>query len=458
MAGIGFELQRVLRKGGIGSFVKVALSGIMIVAGPWLLSIVGIFLIGRFADFTLQEGRGLFMGVIIYSYAFSLFIFGGSHYIFTRLLSDLIYLEKNRQAASLLVFFSLFVMILAAGISIVGMSRITLPGISHPLLFKTFAVAFFVIINLAWLLMIFISLLKKYVAIFLVFLGGMTLSLIGVLILGRIMALGGAMLGFTAGQGFIVILLLIMSFQEYRPGKAKETIKDLVAYFPKYRFLFLSGLFYYWGIWIDKMVFWATVGQPVPGTFFRLFDTYDIPVYLANLTMIPGLVYFIVVLETGFYTYLKDFLQSLSQGILGDIRTRKQLLLTKLKQGLREQSLFQGVITAAFLILAPSLGRLFGGIDVTLLRITMLAVFFQLLFLTEMTFLFYFELYLPSFIAALTYFAVNLAGSLTTVLTGTGFFGLSYLGAGIAASLICALFLFKAVRKADRLILARYTT
>ena len=97
MAGIGFELQRVLRKGGIGSFVKVALSGIMIVAGPWLLSIVGIFLIGRFADFTLQEGRGLFMGVIIYSYAFSLFIFGGSHYIFTRLLSDLIYLEKNRQ-------------------------------------------------------------------------------------------------------------------------------------------------------------------------------------------------------------------------------------------------------------------------------------------------------------------------------------------------------------------------
>jgi uncharacterized membrane protein len=88
----------------------------------------------------------------------------------------------------------------------------------------------------------------------------------------------------------------------------------------------------------------------------------------------------------------------------------------------------------------------------------MLGVFFQLLFLTEMTFLFYFELYLPSFIAALTYFAVNLAGSLTTVLTGTRFFGLSYLGAGITASLICALFLFKAVRKADRLILARYTT
>jgi len=458
VAGIGFELQRVLRRGGIGSFVKVALSGIMIVAGPWLLSIIGIFLIGRFAGFTLREGRSLFMGVIIYSYAFSLFIFGGSHYIFTRLLSDLIYLKKNRQAASLLLFFSLIVIVLAAGISVTAMLRISVPGVSHPLLFKSFAVAFFVIINLAWLLMIFISLLKKYVAIFLVFLGGMTLSVIGVLFLGRIMALGGAMLGFFAGQGLTVVLLLILSFQEYRPAEVKETLKALVAYFPKYGFLFLSGLFYYWGIWIDKMVFWITVGQPVPGTFFRLFDTYDIPVYLANLTMIPGLVYFIVVLETDFYSHLKGFLQSLGEGILGDIQKRKNLLLVKLKAGLREQSLFQGVITAAFLILAPSLSRIFSGLDVSLLRITMLAVFFQLLFLTEMTFLFYFEQYRPSFVAALAYFIVNLGGSLATAYSGKEFFGLSYLAAGIVSSMICALYLFKIVHKADRLVLARYTT
>ena len=125
---------------------------------------------------------------------------------------------------------------------------------------------------------------------------------------------------------------------------------------------------------------------------------------------------------------------------------------------MREQNLFQGVVTAAFLILAPYLARLFSGLDVSLLRITMLAVFFQLLFLTEMTFLFYFELYLPSFLAALAYFTVNLAGALATALSGTGFYGLSYLGAGIAGSLICALFLFRAVDKADRLILARYTT
>jgi uncharacterized membrane protein len=116
------------------------------------------------------------------------------------------------------------------------------------------------------------------------------------------------------------------------------------------------------------------------------------------------------------------------------------------------------MITAAFLILAPSISRIFGGLEVSLLRITMLAVFFQLLFLTEMTFLFYFEQYRLTSIAALAYFAVNLGGSLATVISGTGFFGLSYLAAGAVSSLICALYLFRIVHKADRLVLARYTT
>ena len=41
---------------------------------------------------------------------------------------------------------------------------------------------------------------------------------------------------------------------------------------------------------------------------------------------------------------------------------------------------------------------------------------------------------------------------------GTNLFGYSYIAAGVVASVICALFLFKTIHKADRLILARYTT
>ncbi len=54
MAGIGFELQRVLKQGGMTGVFKVALAGIIIVAGPWLISILGIFSLSRFAGFALE--------------------------------------------------------------------------------------------------------------------------------------------------------------------------------------------------------------------------------------------------------------------------------------------------------------------------------------------------------------------------------------------------------------------
>ncbi len=460
MAGIGFELQRVLRKGGMTSFLQVALSGVIIVAGPWLLSIIGIFLISRFAGFALKEGAGLFMGVIIYSYAFSLFIFGGTHYVFTRFISDLIYMEKKKEAAAALILASIIMILLSGLIGFTGVLNIGAPELSHPFLFKISSLAFFVIINVLWLLMIFISLLKRFKSIFVVFLSGMTISVIGLSLLGRALALGGAMLGFALGQLFTVILLFILSFRDYPPGNPFKPAKELFKYFSRYRYLFLSGLFYYWGIWIDKIVYWLTVGEKVPGSFIRLFELYDIPVYLANLTMIPGLIYFVVVAETDFYIYLKAFLNSIGRDIYKTIQERKYKLIARMKQGVREQSIFQGVMTVVFLISAPVISEsLFGGtLDAHILRLTLVAVFFQLLFLTLMTLLFYFELYRYTALSAFIYFLVNLSGSLLTLLApGQAFFGVSYVAAGVIASFTAGAFLFSASKSFDRLILGRYT-
>jgi uncharacterized membrane protein len=464
MAGIGFELQRVLRKGGMGSLVTVALSAIMIVAGPWLLSIAGIFLIGRLASFALEEGRGLFMGVVIYSYAFSLAIFGGIHYTFTRRIADLVYLERRREAVATLLVAGAMVFLLSGAIGLGASFGISSQGLSRPLLFKAFAVLFFAIINVVWLTMIFISLLKRYGSIFLIFLGGMTLSVVGVLLVGRALGLGGAMLGFAAGQLFTAAALLTLTLREIRPGdnqdssKRESVLGALVTYIGRYRHLFLTGLLYTLGIWIDKFVFWIAFGQAVPGGFMRLFDRYDLAVYFANLTLIPGLIFFVVVLETGFYTRLAEFLRALQHGTYLDIKSRKYAMLRQLRTGMREQAMFQGVATAAFLILAPSIVRLFfpGTVELLVLRVTLLAVFFQLLFLVMMTVLFYFEQYREAFLGALLFCGVNLLGALATVLVPWIPFGASYLAAGTAATAATGVFLVSAVRKADRLIYARF--
>jgi uncharacterized membrane protein len=462
MAGIGFELQKILKQGGLAGFFKVALAGIIIVAGPWILSIIGIFLIGRFAGFALAEGRTLFMGVIIYSYAFSLFIFGGTHYIFTRMVADIVYLEKRNEAGAALVLFSALTALLSALVALLAVRHLesgALGALAHAGLFRLGAVLFFTVINLTWLLMIFISLSKRYLAIFIIFLTGISASVAGVVAGGSRLGLGGAMLGFAAGQSLTALLLFVLSLRECPPGSFAAAARRLAAYFPKYRYLFLTGLFYYWGIWIDKIVFWFAFGARVPGTFIFLFDAYDIPVYLANLTMIPGLIYFIVAAETNFYVRLKNFLLALSHGRYGAIMEQKSRLLAEMRTSLGEQSLFQGVLTAFLLLAAPALSAaLFGGgVDGAILRLTLAAVFFHLLFLTALTLLFYLEMYSRAFLSSLLFFGVNLAGSVMIARWGSGLFGLSYLAAGCAASLTAILGLRRSLTRIDRLIYARYS-
>ncbi len=459
MAGIGFELQRLLKKESIGSFFKVALAGIIIVAGPWLVAILGIFLIDRIAHFALPEHQSLFMSVIIYTYAVSLFLFGGLHYVFTRFLSDLIYLEKNREAGSALVFICVVIALLASAIAIPALWGINLPNLSHPILFKAAALCFFIAVNVLWILMIFISLSKRYMVILLTFLTGMACSVMGLRVLGRIYGLGGAMLGFSLGQLLTVALLGALALWEYRPARFLATVKEFFLNIPRHGYLLLAGLFYYWGIWIDKLVFWFFLGSPIEGTPFKLFQVYDMPVYLSNLAMIPGLIYFVVICETDFYVRLKEFLQSLSSDVFIRIQEKKYALIRQIKEGLFEQSVFQGILTLVLFLLVPVLtNRVFqGSISTLIMRTTLVAVLLHFIFLTLMTFLFYLELYREASLASFTFFSVNLMGSLVTARYGiSSFCGLSYLAGGLAASVVAYLILLAQVRNIDRRIYSQY--
>ena len=453
MAGIGFVLQKVLKEGGFLSFVKVALAGTIIVAGPWLLSIIGIFVINSLAYSAIAESPNLFMAVIIYSYAFSLFLFGGFHYVFTRRVADLIYDDLKREAGSSLVLFSFIISFCAIIIAAIVFFNIDLRVVSSPVIFKIAAILLFVIINLIWLLMIFISLLKKYILIFLVYMLGMAGSFAGVVLLGKIYATGGAMLGFTLGQLIIVVFLYILAFLEYKPGKFD--LKNFFIYFKKFRYLLFSGIFYYWGMWIDKLVFWFARGTRVENTFFKVFDLYDIPVYLSNLTIIPGLVFFMIVSETNFYNSLMDFLHSIHSSIYKYIQEKKYILISSMKKGLREQSFFQGVVTLVLILIAQDISKsLFGNsINLTIFRITLVAVFFHLLFLTLTIYLFYIQMFKKTFITTLCYFLINLGGSIIILISGNiNLLGLSYLLAGLVASLVSCFFLIPALKRYDRIL------
>jgi uncharacterized membrane protein len=457
VAGIGFELRRVLQKGGLARIIGVSLAGTAVVAGPWLLSVFGIFLIQHAAGAVLSESPLLFSAAIVYCYALSLVLMSGLHYSFTRQISDLIYEDRAREAASALVSCLLLVTAAAVVIGAAGVLPWRLSGVvARPRLFAAAVVALFVVINANWIVMSFISLLRSYTGILLVYVGGAAVSLAGVILLGRAYATAGALLGYTAGQLFTVVVLYLMTLARYKPTGI--SLAGLFAGIRRHPALFLAGLTYAWATWAEKIVYWLAFGTPVPGTWMRVFDPYDIPIFFAILTLVPGLVYFTIETETAFYPRLREFLRAVSTGTWQKIQEKKAVMIRSLGEGLREQSLLQGLVSATLIVFAPAVGgALFGpALDVTVLRVTLGAVFLHSLFLSLMVFLFYLELYDRAFIAALVFFAVNLAVSLALALTvGKHLLGAGYVAGGGAGCLTAWAFLSRSIRRIDRTLFIR---
>lgn len=462
MAGIGFELRKVVNKGGIGSFFQIAMSGAMIVAGPWILSIITIMVIQTFLNQALAGGLELFMGIVIYCYAFSLFLFGGFHYIFTRRMSDLLYIKKEGQAFGYVLRLCIPISLISIAIALPAALSLNL-SIPHAAMLRFSTVLIFTTVNCLWIIMLFVSVLKWYIKIMLVYTGGLAASLLLIYLLSIQFGLAGALLGFSLGHLMIVLLLMSLCRAAWKPEKpappvdiehadessgtrAGRTVINFYRYMYKHRFLFGAGLFYYWGIWIDKMIFWLTTGENIAGTFIKLFAEYDIPVYLANLTMIPGLIFFVIYSETEFYTALKHFLFSLSRSRYSRIIKTKQRLSKATLYSLKEQSLLQGIVSLSLILLSSDI----------ILKTTLSAVFFHLLLLTLMNYLFYIEQYRHALYSSFIFFGVN---TLLSLLTAVGLIpitpGLSYL-AGAASASISAGFLLKYdIKRLDRHILTK---
>ena len=456
MAGIGFELRKVITSGGLSSFIKAAFSGVMIVAGPWLLSIVGITLIRQFID-RFAGGGMLFTSTVIYSYAWSLVLFGGLHLIYTRIVADLLFVNKHAEASGSLVFFIVLISAAALAITVPVYLSFEAP-VENQRLYRIAAILLFLAINIVWVLMIFITLLRRYLLILLIYAGGIVLAVGLVRVLSEKYGLEGALLGFALGHVSIAFFLALLAFLSHRPKEIGKGWSNLKSYVSRFSTLLATGYFYNWAIWADKIIFWYTKGESVPGTIFRLYEAYDIAVYMANLSMIPGLVYFVIVSETSFYIQLRKFLLTLSKGTLVEIQRRKRMLLVGVRSHVRHQALFQGIFTTSLILLAPALALFFGPgvVSPSTFRIVLVGVFLHFLALTVMNYHFYFEFFNHALILSMLFFAVNSAISLLMAFDLLPFIpGIGYGAGGLCAAVYSYAAIQRSGKKFDRLILAK---
>ncbi len=457
MAGIGFELYKILHKGTLSSIVQAFFLGIIIVAGPWILSVLTIYIIQTYAFGAIADNPALFTVSIVYVYAFSLFLSGGFHYVFSRYIADQLYIENYETIPSALFTAIILISVLSILPALAFVLFNNFSFISFSTLYILSLLALFVVINILWIMLVYIALLKAYYKIFFSYLAGTIASIYGVLYLGKLYGVAGALCGYTVGQAIIVLLLITISQISY-PIKNFTINKEFIASFKEHKRIFLMGLLFNMAIWSDKMLYWFLQGEHIPDTLYYYYIPYDIPVFLAYLTMIPGLVYFLIIAETDFHKKFFDFISNILQDPYRYIQSKKQKMLVSLQNGIKGIVFFQSIWTAGILIKLPEILDFLGystTINISIMRILLFAVFFHMLTLNLVIYLLYMELQFEAAMAACIYLLCSIIATLIGMYYTHWLPGTSYMIASVITTLYCVYHLYKKAPIIDFIIFSR---
>ncbi|MEM5385743.1 exopolysaccharide Pel transporter PelG [Paraburkholderia phymatum] len=391
MAGIGFELRKMLRRNTLLGLMQAYTYAGLIGAGPWVLSIVGILLIGVLSiPFVVPTGLiTQFQVSVTYLIALSLILTGPLQLAFTRFTSDRFF-EKRRDLV--LPNFHAVIFIVTAASAILGGLAIVFLFPQQTAAYRLLMLAGFAVMSNIWIATIFLSGMKQYMSIIVVFFIGYAVTTGSALMLNTF-GLTGLLLGFVIGQTVLLAGLLALIYRDYD----SDHFISFEMFRKPYRYpsLMLTGFFYNLAIWADKLMFWYSpgTGQPVIGPL-RASIIYDIPVFLAYLAIIPGMAVFLMRIETDFVEYYDAFFDAVREGAsLQHIERMRDAMVEALRNGIWEIMKVQAI--AAMMLFAAGAILLqwlrISTLYLPLLYIDVIAASMQVVFMGTINVFFYLD-------------------------------------------------------------------
>ncbi|MDX1253201.1 MAG: exopolysaccharide Pel transporter PelG [Gammaproteobacteria bacterium] len=447
MAGIGFELRKLLRRESyVGLIQAYGFAGI-ISAGPWVLSIVGVMLIGVLSLGAMDPPRQVaqFLVSVTYLMAASLILTGALQLMFTRFVADRLF-EKRHDVILPNLMGALTLTTIVSGL--LG-SAVLVLLFDQSLMYRLLMLASFVTLCNIWITVIFLASMKDYLRILGIFFIGYAVTVAGALLL-RPFGLEGLLMGFLWGHATLFFLMLALLLRHY-PGDR------LIAFdFLQRRQVFYSlaatGFFYNLGLWADKFVFWFNplTSEPIIGPL-RASIIYDLPIFLAYLSIVPGMAVFLVRMETDFSEQYDAFYKAVREGdTLAHIEGVKNNMIYTVRQGIYEIFKVQGLTVALLFLSGPLILEAIGisPLYIHLFYVDVAAVGMQVVLLGILNVFFYLDKRGVVLGLSLFFAATNIIATLVTQYLGPSFYGYGF---AIAVSLTALLGLAILSRKLDRL-------
>jgi uncharacterized membrane protein len=444
MAGIGFELRRLLAPRTYGAIARACGYAGIIASGPWLSSVLGVSAVGLLGARTLpQQQVTAFLVSVTWLMAASLVFTGPLQLLLSRFVADRVYEEKPEQILPNL--FGALCLTTAAS----GLCGALLAPLFEGALLRVLLVASFTVLCDLWVVVLLLSGMKAFRPILGVFLAGYALSALATIPL-RTLGTEGLLAAFLLGEAAMLFALLALLLRSYPAGRltAFAFLDRRQAFYG----LALTGLVYNLGIWADKLAFWLDprTSSPALGPL-RFSIVYDLPIFFAYLSVVPGAAIFLLRVETDFAEQHRLFYALVREGgTLQDIEARKAGMVRAARQGLADICKVQGASALFAWLLAPRLLPLLhvSTLYLPLLGVDLLAVGLQVLMLAVLTLLFYLDKRAIALGLCLLFAGSNAALSWLSIRLGPQLYGYGF---ALSVLLTCAAGLPLLARKLDRL-------
>lgn len=444
MAGIGFELRKLVAKDDLLGLVRAMVHSALASTGPWLFTVLAIGAITLYdSDFTTRAQEVNFRIIIIYNFAFSLVMSAPVFMVATRYLADAIHRKDVTNVPGLLIGSLLLIYLTQLPIA----AWFYLGYVDLPLSLRLMALVNVFLVSSLWVLGVFLTALKDYKAVSNHFGIGMLLAFALAIWFKGDYGEAGMLTGFSVGLAFIVFAMVAKVFAEY-PYSLGGGI-GLFGYFKRYWHLALGGFFYNAGIWVDKWIMWfAPEATELPSGMI-MFPNYDSAMFLAYLTIVPAMAVFMFSVETNFFErYLNFYRDILNHATFRRIRENHREVISSLLRSGRNFLIIQAGVAFLVIMLAPQIFDLLNinFMQIGIFRFGVLGAFFHVLLLFEMIILSYFDCRRITMYSQLFFLLANTLLTIWSMNLGYEYYGYGYFLAAMLTFIVTSIALFHYLR------------
>ena len=448
MAGVGFELNKILARQNFSSLLQAYGYAAIIGSGPWLASVLSLGLLGAvLTGIGLTDELRVFFVSISLTYAVNLVLTGPIQMVLTRFSADQEYTKTAEQ------IFPTFVFVLAWGSLLFAILGLVLfvGFVNAPLPFRLAAAMLMMIVGAIWIASIFLTAIKDYKQVLIGFAVGSIATFLCSGLGGKWYGLNGAMLGFVLGHGLLLLLLFSAIYKEV--GNKEIGTPDFLREIRKYWPLAICGFAYNFGIWVDKFLFWwLDPGSVQISGILHAAPVYDRVVYFSFLTIVPGMAVFLLKLETDFAIANESFFQHvLRKATLDQIAEKKKEMIIALQDGFGLLMKVQGMFTIVLILSAEKVLHFLGlsAVQTGIFQISLIGTFLLVIFMSLLMVLHYLDKGVDAMICTSAFAIINALITGFSIYAGERWYGVGFTIAAGVGMVMTALFVNYHVRNLE---------